>query len=46
MYLGQMKVLICVMVLVGVRQSGAQPAEHWVGSWATSQQIPETAESA
>jgi lysophospholipase L1-like esterase len=43
MYLGQMKVLICVMVLGGVRQSGAQPAEHWVGSWATSQQIPEAA---
>ena len=44
MYLGQMKVLICAMVcFVGVGQLGAQPAQHWVGSWATSQQIPETA---
>src|ERR1700734_252502 len=44
MHLGQLKVLICAMAgLVAVGSLGAQTKPHWVGSWAASQQVPETA---
>jgi lysophospholipase L1-like esterase len=44
MHLGQLKVLICAMAgLVAVGSMGAQTKPHWVGSWAASQQVPETA---
>src|ERR1700728_2205143 len=44
MRLGQMKVLLCVTVgLVAVGSMGARTNPHWVGSWAASQQVPETA---
>jgi lysophospholipase L1-like esterase len=44
MYLGQVKVLICAMAgLLAAVSMGAQTNARWVGSWAASQQIPETA---
>ncbi|HEX3969238.1 MAG TPA: SGNH/GDSL hydrolase family protein [Edaphobacter sp.] len=46
MRLSVMKVLFCAaigLVVTGqIRAQTAQPALHWVGSWAASQQIPET----
>jgi lysophospholipase L1-like esterase len=36
------KVLFCVAMWLAVSgQTEAQPAAHWVGSWAASQQVPE-----
>ena len=39
-----MRMLLCLsMVLVATGQMKAQATLHWVGSWAASQQTPETA---
>src|SRR5271170_1441499 len=44
MRLGMMKMLLCPAIcLVVAGQMQAQGKAHWVGSWAASQQVPETA---
>ncbi len=46
MHLRLTKVLFCVVMgSVMTGRMEAQPAAHWVGSWATSQQVPETQNS-
>jgi lysophospholipase L1-like esterase len=43
MTLSVMGLWVCVVLLVATGQLEAQTAVHWVGSWAASQQVPETA---
>jgi lysophospholipase L1-like esterase len=43
MTLSVMGLWVCVVLLVPTGQMEAQTAVHWVGSWASSQQVPETA---
>ena len=40
---GMTKVLLCVAMGFAAGHVWAQPSVHWVGSWAASQQTPETA---
>jgi lysophospholipase L1-like esterase len=43
MRLSAVRVLVCVVIgFVAGGQMGAQATTHWVGSWAASQQVPET----
>ncbi len=43
MRFGMRKALLCAAIgLIGIRQMRAQDKLHWVGSWASSQQTPET----
>ena len=39
------KVLLCTMAALVTGRIRAQPVVHWVGSWAASQQVPETQNS-